>query len=81
MRAAQTGRARDGCTAHGETVRGVVFHFKERRERGMRGRESGEGDGGQNRMSDEKAETEGGRGERRRKAMERQRDECRQRAA
>lgn len=32
----------------------------------MRGRESGEGDGGQNRMSDEKAETEGGRGEERR---------------
>lgn len=32
----------------------------------MRGRESGEGDGGQNRMSDEKAEMEGG-GERRRK--------------
>lgn len=83
MRAVKKGHTRDGCAAHRETVRRVVFHFKERpmngssvREVGARdekGRESGEGDGGQNRMSDEKAETQGGRGEgeRRREATRR----------
>lgn len=34
MRAVGKGHARDGCTAHRETVCGLVFHFK---ERGMNG--------------------------------------------
>lgn len=39
MRAVGKGHTRDGCTAHGETVRRVVFHFKERRVNGSGVRE------------------------------------------
>lgn len=71
MRAVGKGHTQDGCIVHRETVRGAAFHFEQRRMNegfqrgeGLRGRGSGEGDGGQNRMSDEKVGTEvGGGGE------------------
>lgn len=66
MRAVGKAPAPDGCIVHRETVRGAEFHFEQRRMNGgggwARGRESGQGDGGQNRMSDEKVETEVGGG-------------------